>query len=188
MRTLSAEELEIIQSYGFPLAVLVEMDLDEPLNLNSSIYQLRLGDVEYQATRGFGEIDEVRTSAGEFPQLKFAISGVPPSHIALADDTDTAGKDVRIKVAIFNPVTYKIVSTRLVFDGTLEPLVITDGPETARLEVTAESAAESLLRPITSLFSDAEQQRLYPGDLFFQFASDQADQKIVWPAASWGRQ
>jgi len=188
MRTLSSEELLLIQAYALPVALVAEMDLDEPLRLNSSIYTLKLGEVPYDATRGFGSIEAIRTSAGEFPQLKFSISGVPPSHIALADDTNTAGKDVRVKLALFDPTNYKIASMRLLFDGTLEPLVITDGPETTTLEVVAESAATSLMRQITSLFSDAEQQRLYPDDLFFQFATDQADQKIVWPAASWGRQ
>ena len=53
------------------------------------------------------------------------------------------------------------------------------------LTVTAEHSCIDLVRPATSLLSDAEQQRLNSGDLFLQFMADQVDQKIVWPAAAY---
>lgn len=188
MRTVTPEEQAAFSSYLLPMALYCEMDLAVPLLLTSAGIDLDLDGQEYLGTRGFGKCEAIRDSAGEYSRLRFSISGVPATHVALADATETSGKEVRMGVVFFNPSTYKLISKRLRFAGKLDPIIITDTPETTTLEVTAESLAASLMRPVTSLFSDGEQQRLYPGDLFFQFVSDQADMRVVWPAASWGRQ
>lgn len=188
MRSLTTAEQAAISSYALPVAMLLEMDLDTPLFMNSSGLDLELNGVEYLGSRGLGQIEAVRDTAGEYTQLKFTLSGVPPTHIALADATETSGREVRVKVAIFDPATVQVISTRTRFVGRLQPLIITDTPKGTIIEATAESYAASLMRPVNSLFSDAEQQRLYPGDLFFQYVSDQAEMRVVWPAASWGRQ
>lgn len=194
MRTSTLAEQTAASSYLLPMALVCEMDLAVPLLLSSAVHDLTLNGSQYMGTRGFGKVEPIRDSAGEYSRLKFSIGGVPATHIALADSTDTAGKEVRIGVARFDPSTFQLISIRYRFVGKLDPIIITDVPAsegaagTTTLEVTAESIASSLMRPVTSLYSDAEQQRLYPGDLFLQFVSDQAEMRVVWPAASWGRQ
>lgn len=188
MRSLTSAEQAVISAHAALLALLLEIDLTIPLYMNSSGLDLEIDGIEYLGSRGLGQIEAVQDSAGEFHALKFSLSGVPPTHIALADSIDTAGCEVRVKVALFDQATGQVISTRTRFVGKTEPLVITDTPKGTILECTATSFASSLMRPVNSLFSDAEQQRLYPGDLFFQFVSDQADMRVQWPAASWGRQ
>lgn len=188
MRNLSTAEQAAINGYELQVALLLEMDLAAPLYMNSSGLDLTLNGVEYLGSRGLGQIDAVRDSAGEYTQLKFTLSGVPPTHIALADATETSGKEVRVKLAIFVDDSTQVISTRTRFVGRLQPLIITDTPKGTVIEATAESYAASLMRPVNSLFSDAEQQRLFPGDLFFQYVSDQSEMRVVWPSAAWGRQ
>jgi hypothetical protein len=188
MLVLTPQEQAAISGSKVVAAALLEMDLAVPLYMNSSTWTLNSDGKEYIASMGIGEVEGIQNTAGEYTGLRFRLSGVPPAYVALADSVDTAGKGMRIKFALFDPETYQIISARVRFEGRLQPMVITDAPEAGLIEVNAESLAYSLMRPVTSLFSDAEQQRLYPGDLFFQFASEQADMRIVWPAASWGRQ
>ena len=190
MRDLSNEEEAASQGYALGVVWLVEIDLAAPVYVNSSIHDLKddASGITYLGRGGLGSVEDVADTAGEFPQLKFSLSGVPDEYIALADSTDTAGAEIRAKVSIVNLDTLKILDARTRYVGYLEPMTINDGAISATLEVIAESAAYSLLRPTSSLFTDAEQQRLYPGDLFFQFAQDQAEQRVVWPSANWGRQ
>ena len=163
------------------------MDLTTPVNLNTANADMTLNGVTYLGTRGLGKIDEIKDTSAETAQLKFEMSGVPSSHIALALAEPVQGKAVRIKVAIFDPATYQLLDVRLRWAGRLDVMTIVDSANTATLSVTAEHAGIDLLRPVNSIFSDAEQRRLAPGDLFCQYVSDQAEQRVVWPAASWGR-
>lgn len=188
MRIISTAEQAALANREVPLALCVEMDLSSPLYLTSAdLLGLNIGAITYLGTRGLGTIEAVRSTAAEIAELRFELSGVPSTHVALADGEDVQGKAVRIKLAIYDPATYQILGMRLFWAGTLDTMDIDDQTPTATITVTAEHDGITLLRPQSSLYSDAEQQRLYPGDLFFQYVANQADQRIVWPAASWGR-
>lgn len=187
MRTLSTAALAALQSNPVPLALLVEMDLSTPLNLNTSSLDLVLSGATYYGTKGLGKVDAVQETPAEIKPLKFELSGVPSSHIALALTEPVQGKAVRVKLALFDPSSYQIIETRLRWAGRLDVMEIEDGPQTAVIKVSAEHAAIDLIRPTVSLYSDAEQRRLYSGDPSLQYMADQAEMRIVWPAASWGK-
>lgn len=187
MRTLTSAALAALSRSPLPLALLVEMDLTAPLYLNSSSLALTLNGTAYLGTAGLGKVEAVQESPAEVKQLKFELSGVPSTSIALALAEPVQGKAARIKLAIFDPDTYQLLDVRLRWAGRLDVMAIEDGNGTAKLSVTAEHAGIDMLRPVTSLYTNAEQQRLHPGDPSFQYVADQAETRIVWPAASWGR-
>jgi hypothetical protein len=187
MRTLSTPALNALEGASLPICLLVEMDLTAPLYLNSAGIDLTLNGATYLGTKGLGRVEAIRETPAEVAQLKFEISGVPSASLALALAEPVQGKAVRVKRAIFDPATYQVLDIRQRWAGTLDVMAISDGADSATITVTAEHAGIDLLRPVTSLYTHAEQQRLAPGDLAFQYVSDQADQRVVWPAASWGR-
>jgi hypothetical protein len=192
MRTLTAPTLAALAGSTLPIGLLVEMDLTIPLYLNSANIDLTLAfngtTITYIGTKGLGKVEAIRETPAEVAQLRFELSGVPATSIALALAEPVQGKAVRIKRAVFDPATYQLLDVRLRWAGTLDVMSISDGPGAATISVTAEHAGIDLLRPVTSLYTQSDQQRQAPGDLAFQFVSDQADMRVVWPAASWGRQ
>lgn len=185
MRILSVAAANALRSNPVPLAFLVEMDLSESLFLNTSSLTLDIEGATYLGTGGLGKIDAIQETPAEVKQLQFALSGVPSDAIALALGEPVQGKAVRIKLAILDPVTYQVLATSLRWAGLLDVMVIEDGQGQATISVTAEHAGIDLQRPYSSVYSDLEQQRLFPGDLAFQYNADQVDRKIVWPAASY---
>lgn len=187
MRTLTTAAATALQGNPVPLAILVEMDLTAPLFLNTSSLDLTIAGSTYYGTRGLGRIDAVQESPAEIKQLKFELSGVPSTSIALALTEPVQGKAVRIKLAIFDPATYQVLDTRLRWAGRLDVMEISDGSPTATLMVTAEHSAIDFIRPTTSLYSDPEQRRLFSNDPSLQYMADQTEMRVVWPAASWGR-
>lgn len=188
MRTLSAPALAALQGRALPLAVLVEMALSTPLNLNTSGLDLTLNGTTYYGTKGLGKIEPVRETPAEVGAIKFTLSGVPSTSIALVLTEPVQGKLVNIKLAIFDVATNQVLDVRTRWSGRLDVMTIDDGGSTGVLTVTAEHAGIDLTRPGNSFYTDAEQQRLNPGDLAFQFLNDQVEQRIVWPSANWGRQ
>jgi hypothetical protein len=183
MRTLTVAAAAALASGAVPIALLVEMDLSQPLFLNSSNIDLVIAGVTYYGTKGLGKVDAASDTPAEVKALNFELSGVPSDRIALALTEPVQGKAVRIKTAIFDPSTYAVLDVHQRWSGLLDVLTISDSPGAATLQVSAEHAGIDLARPSTSLWSDAEQQRLYPGDLFLQFMNDQVEQRIVWPMA-----
>ena len=187
MRTLSTAALAALQRNPLPIALLIEMDLSAPIYLNTGGIDLTIGGTVYSGTQGLGRVDAVQESPAEIKPLRFELGGVPSSMIALALAEPVQGKAVRVKTALFDPDTYQIIETRLRWQGLLDVMSIADGMPTATVQVSAEHSAIDLLRTVTSFYSDAEQRRLFAGDPSLQYMASQAEIKIVWPAATWGR-
>lgn len=189
MRTLAPIASAALAMSPLPLALLVEMDLAQPLALCTAGVNLTLAGATYIGIGPLGKIDPMQDTAGDVRALSFTLSGVPSSMIALALTEPVQGKAVRVKLAIFDAVTLAVLDVRLRWAGWLDVMTISDaagdGAGAATVSVTAENGGIDLIRPGSSLYSDAEQQRLYPGDVFLQYLADQIDQRIVWPAAAY---
>ena len=185
MRTIASSALTVIAGRNVPMALLVEMQLTTPLYLNTTSLDLVIGGNTYYGTRGLGTIDAVQESVAEVKQLKFTMSGVPSSAIALALTEPVQGKLVTVKLAIFAPTTFAVLDVHTRWQGRLDVFSIDDGGATSIISVTAEHAGIDLMRPSNSLMTDLEQQRIHAGDLSMQYMNSQVEQTIVWPAASW---
>lgn len=183
MRTLSAPAIAALSAGAVGVAVLVEMDLTEPLRLNTSSLDLTIGGVTYLGTGGLGQIDAITETSSDLPQISFSLAGVQPTSISLALQEPVQGKAVRISVALYDPVSGALLDVQLRYAGYLDVMSISDGKDAATIGVTSESAMLDLLRPANVYFNDADQRALYPGDLAMQYVNSQVDQQIVWPAA-----
>lgn len=188
MRVLSSSALAALQGRVLPLALLTEMALSSPLNLNTASLDLTVNGTTYYGTKGLGTIDPIPETPVEVRSLKLTLSGVPSTSIALALTEQVQGKALTIKLAIFDLATYQVLDVRTRWAGRLDVFTIDDGGSSSTLSVSAEHAGIDLTRPGNLLYTDAAQQTLVPGDYVFQFLNDQVEQRIVWPAASWGRQ
>lgn len=187
MRTLTTAAATALTGEAVPIALLVEMDLSSPLNLNTSNLDLVVSGTTYYGTKGLGRIGAMQDTASELRGLQFELSGVPSDLLSLALSEPVQGKAVRIKAAILDPSTYAVLDVRLRWAGRLDVMAISDGEPAGTISVTAEHAGIDLVRPASSMYTDAEQQRLATGDLFFQFLADQVEQRVVWPAKEFFR-
>lgn len=187
MRSLSTAAAAALAGAVVPIAILVEMDLTEPLFLNTSSLDLVIGGVTYYGAKGLGQIGSIQETTAELPKITFELAGVQPTMISLALQEPVQGKAVRIKMAVFDPTTGALLDVRLRYAGWLDVMSIADGKDAAAISVSSESATLDLLRPSGIYYSDSDQQSLVPGDLAFQYVNDQVEQKIVWPSASFFR-
>jgi len=183
MRSLSPAAAAALAGHTVVIAILIEMDLTEPLRLNTSSHDLVIGGLTYFGTGALGQIDAITETSSEIPQIGFTLAAADPTMISLALQEPVQGKAVRIKLALFDSTTGTLLDVRLRYSGYLDTMSIQDGRDTAVIKVTSESALLDLLRPKGLYFNDLDQQSLAPGDLAFQYVNDQVDQKIVWPTA-----
>lgn len=184
MRTFSTAGAAALASAVVCMAVLVEMDLTEPLNLNTSSLDLTISGVEYSGVGGLGQIDPIAESSGDLPRINFAIAGVEPTSIALALGEPVQSAPVRIKMALFDSSTGALIGVWQRYAGYLDVMSVFDDAASSTINVSSESALLDLLRPAGIYYNDIDQQALHPGDLAFQYVNDQVDQMIVWPTAA----
>lgn len=72
-----------------------------------------------------------------------------------------------------------------VWSGTIDTATVTFGFDNNNaIKVTCESELKRLDQANGSVFSDADIQKDYPGDLFFEYLSDMVDAQIVWRGKS----
>lgn len=184
MRTLNTAGVAALSASVVCAAILVEMDLTQPLNLNTSSLSLTINGITYSGVGGLGQIDAITESAGDLPRLNFTMAGVQPTSIALALTEPVQGSAVRVKIALFNSATGALIDVRQRYAGYLDVMSLSDGGSSATIGVSSESAMLDLLRPAGLYYNDIDQQALNPGDQAFQYVNDQVDQKIVWPSAA----
>lgn len=187
MRTLAPATQAALAASNIAMVLLVEMDTVPPLYVSNWPHALTIGGVEYLGTAGLGRVDAVQDTPAEIKSLAFTLSGVPSAAVAMALGTPVQGKAVRIKVAVLDADTHQVLEVLPRWAGRLDVMALDDGQPNGTIRVTAEHGAIDLVRAATSTYSHTEQQRLQPGDMAFQYMNDQAEQQVVWPAASWGR-
>jgi hypothetical protein len=188
MRTIAAGAVTVLNGRVCPLIVLVEMMLSTPVRLASSACHVEYGGDVYLAAGSLGTIDEIDDSPGDYKSMRFTISGLPSDAIALARSEDIRNKAVTVHLAILDPETHVILDAPQVWAGTLDRMPIEEGNGTATISVVAEHRGATFSRPKPLRYTDADQQRLYPGDTSLRFVVSQASHQDVWPAASWFRQ
>ena len=187
MRTLVASVATALAQPDVRLVQLINMQLTAPLLVNTSSWDLTWAGQTYLGVAGAGRIDTVDDQPGELKGLNFELSGVPSSMLALVLSEPVQGKLVTIYTAIFD-ANCQILDAVVEWAGRLDVMTIAESGQAAVVTVSAEHIGIDLLRPGNSRFSNQDQQRLYPGDAFFEYVVDQADQQIIWPAASYFRQ
>ena len=140
----------------------------------------------YLGAAGIGSIEPVTETARGAVGLRFTLPLVNAAAIASAMTERIQGREVILRYAVVDdstaPPTLRV--DPVVWRGKLDASELDlYGPE-PKLTVTAEHDMLGWDRPTGAVASHDEHQRLYPGDLFFAYAADTVDKRIVWPARS----
>lgn len=171
-----------------PLVQLVHMDFGagQAIALNSSNWDLEWEGITYKGAYGLGTIATITDAPGEIKGLQFEMAGVAASSIALAlDDADQwQGTPITVRTAVLD-ASYQVVDAPVEWTGHGDTMSLSEDGESASITATAESSAVDMLRGHPLTYSHADQQALHPGDRFFEYVADQADQPVVWPTKEW---
>lgn len=186
MRTLSSGGSALL-GVKSTLALLIEMQLTTPIYLTTAIIDIDYAGNTYVGGRGV-DVEVVKDQGGELQQLRFSLSGVPSSYIALALSEPIQGKVVKVSTALMDPANDSILDVMPLWSGTLDQMPIKHGAEFSVISVTAESRGVSFSRPKGVRYTDSEQARLYSGDHCLEFLVSQAAHQDTWPSASFFKQ
>lgn len=187
MRSLSSDVLAAIEAGEVILASLLYMNLSVPQYLNTSGWDLLWNGQTWRGAAGIGTIREVSDAPGEIKPLELELSAVASEELATALAEPLQGKAIELRTAIFHTGTHQVLDAPLDWAGWLDDMRIAEREGQAAITVTAEHVGIDLLRGRVLRYSNTDQQRLFPGDRGCEYIVDQAEQAIVWPAASYFR-
>lgn len=188
MRTINAGALAVLAGGAAPIALFVEMLLSSPLRLNTSSMTIAWNGYDWLGAGNLGSIEEVQDTLAEQRGLRFTISGVPTAMLSVALQEAVRNKPCTVYLCVLNETTHAVEDVVQAWAGTLDQMPITQSGETCTIGVVAEHAGATFARPKPLRYTDADQQRLYPGDTSLRFVTSQANHQDVWPAAGYFRQ
>jgi hypothetical protein len=171
-----------------PVVVFVEMLLSAPLRLNTSAVTINWNGSDWLGAGAQGAIEEIDDAPGEPKGMRFLLSGVPSAMLSMALSEPIRNKPCTLYLGVLDPTTHAILDVVQAWSGTLDQMPITQTGDTCTIAATAEHAGATFARPKPLRYTDADQQRLYPGDTSLRFVVSQANHQDTWPAAAFFRQ
>lgn len=182
MRTIDSSAQAELEGRDVALAVLVFMDLTEPMRLCSAGRDIEFDGDTYQALGDLGSVEPIKDSIGEIKGLRFMLSGVSNDNLVIALDELIKNKAVAVRLAVLHPDTHAVLDAVLLWSGTLDQMPIEFGKTTSVINVTSQHRGVTYSRVKALRYTNADQQRLFPGDTSLRFVAEQAGHQDIWPA------
>jgi len=111
------------------------------------------------------------------------LTGIPSALVSTALGQARRGKTGKVWMGFFDGAGSLIASPFLIAEGRLDVPSISDDGETSAISI----AYEGHLRDITASheirYTHEEQQRIFPGDLGFEFVTSIVDRQVTWGLA-----
>lgn len=190
MRTLSGTTTTQFASHDAGDVVLfVQMDFSPVLRLHTGDGTINYSGNDWLGTGAVGSVEEVADAVGEHKPLRFTLTGVDSSYLAVALGSDIKNIATTVSLCVLSAADRKtVVDVLQMWTGKLDQMPIRMAGGTCTISVTAEHAGTAYARPKPLRYTDDDQQRLYPGDTCCRFVVSQSQKQDVWPAASLFRQ
>ena len=191
MRSLSStSQTTLAGGYVPPALLLLTMETTPVVRLNSSPVTVSYNGFDYLGAGNLGSIEAISDQPGDESGMKFTLSGAPSDSISLAlrDAPETKGARVTLQLALLDPASKAIVDVLQLFRGYVDQMPINFSTESSSIGAMCSHRGETFSRAKPLRNTDADQQKLYPGDTSRRFVVSQSQKQDVWPAAGFFRQ
>lgn len=156
-------------------------DAPNALYFWNGIGDLVLGSQTYTGAGNLLQISELRESSDIAAYgATLTLSGIPTSEINLALAEPYQGRRAVVKFGVDVAGTKSAVT---VFNGEMDEMNISFGPDTCTISLQVESRLVDLNRPRIRRYTDADHQVRYPGDLAFEFVTRLQNESLQWEAS-----
>jgi hypothetical protein len=186
MRSLStAMQAASVAPVVYPL-MMTRIDFDSGTLAWITGYQdVVFNGVVYEATGDIGSISPVKETPGAKPSnVSITISGLKPEVVALLQTEPYLNRKCWIHMAATDENwTFDADQVALYFYGKLDDINGITG-ETASFSISIRSRLADWERVRNLKYTDADQQKLYPGDKGMEFIAQLSQRKFIWPRAA----
>ena len=181
-RSLTAGMITEITATSINLAFLIKMEFDSgDETLWTGLGDLSFGGDTYVGAGQLLAISGMRETASDVATgVGVSLAGEINSLIAIALAEKYMGRPLTIWMAAFDASDAIIADPTIVFKGKMDTMGISTNGTRTQISLQAESDLIKLQRPNAGRYNDEDQQRLFSGDLGFEFLPFLADAQIPW--------
>lgn len=181
-RGLSVAEINASAGPHRSVAPLIEMYFDSgTLRLAVAPWNITVGANTY--IRAPVEPQKLKESALSSEGLSLKLSGLSTDILVLMTAEPYHGRTIRLLKAYLQPDTGGVYDVpKPWFIGRMRNMVGSETNSRADVMLFAEHYDVELQRPAPLLYTDADQQRLFPGDRGCEYTARNADKTVVWPS------
>jgi hypothetical protein len=193
MRDLNPAAKTAIAQGRAKLELLVFLDLSTPLRLTTCMESIVWGGYTWLSTRGMGSVDPIKDDGDNLSGITFSLNGAQVDNLASVLTEKARGRACHLYVAVLDVATEAVLDallqSRLVLDqcGVSDSAPDDSGVVSSTISVSARHLGTLFQRSKPLYYTDADQQKLYPGDYCLEFLNDQTSTEVVWPAAEFFR-
>lgn len=188
MKAYSAAVISALENGELPLVAFVRIAFPSGVvALNDSNWHFQWGGDLYKGAAALAGVSPITDGGGEPGGLVFELLEFSSAYIALAlDDADEVqGSPIDIRCAILDKATYQIIDAPIVWRGYADTMQIGEDAKSGSIALTAENKGVDLLRGNPRVYSDGDQQAVWPGDRYYEYVNDQSDKPVIWPSREW---
>lgn len=140
--------------------------------------------VSYTATGNLGKISQIKEATGiKASGVDITLSGIKSEVVALALTKKYINRKVYIYQAVVDEAwNFDSTKCKLAFLGSIDNIAGSSG-NSPSFTIAVKSRLADWERSRNLKYTDADQQKLYPGDKGMEYIPQLAQKKIVWPKA-----
>lgn len=182
MRDIPSEVITALESGVFRMAFLVRLEFDTPIRF-SSLYESRtFGDYTYTGGGNLGSISSFKENTDLEPNnYEVSLSGVNQATLSAVGGSDYLNRVAVCEVVMLDESGNSLGDPMTYFVGFVDEVKFTYAKR-ASIKVTVRDRLADWNRVKIERNVNADQQARYTGDKGFEFVSQVADKKIIWPA------
>lgn len=179
-RDMTAEVVAALEAGNMVAAVLVELNLTNPVRVWSGLGILPWDGKDFLGVGNFGGVSDLEESEElRATGYQLSLSGIPTEMISLVLSEDMQGQLASIWVAFLDQQHKLILDPVGPWQGRIDAPAIELG-ETSTVTITVESRMIDWERPRVERYTPADQKEKYPGDLGLDFIESMVDAEIKW--------
>ena len=186
MRTLPSGILAGLSAETVRVIYLVRLDFDtQSIGWNTGFRDISFGGITYGALGNLTSMSAPKEEPGvKSSSVTLGVSGIGEEVVSLLLGEPYLGRTAYIHYTLLDQDDVSFTDAPvLLFRGSMDSIEGELGSK-ANFTVTVKSRLADWERPRVSRYTDAEQQKLYPGDKGFQFVGQMAQRQIIWPRAA----
>lgn len=167
----------------------VRLELPDPVYVFTGRGQLTFNDNDgvprtWLGAGDLGAIDTIGESTdGSATGIKVTLFQVPAEFRDDISQQATRGALFEIYLGALDTALLNVAATQLLWKGRIDKYLITDNGNSLSVEVSGESRAIDQQRPAIKRFTNEYQQRMHPGDRFFEYVPQMTEVSILWASA-----
>lgn len=186
MRTLDSVLATAAKQPVVRIIALVRINFDSGVVAWHSGYgDLTFAGATYQGVGALGSISAVKEQPGiKSSSLSLQINGIKPEIVALALAEPYLNRSALVHIQMLDDQDRPLIATPLmIYKGTLDSIDGTMG-STGEIQIQIKSRLADWERPRKLRYTDADQQKLYPGDMGMEYIPQLSQRQLVWPKAA----